>query len=259
MASDATDSTDDIYRRRLVTKIQQSSRIVGFTGAGISTESGIPDYRSQGGLWDRYQPVYFQDFLQSETSRREYWQRHADIWPTIRDAKPNSGHQLLQKLHEKGKLLGIITQNIDGLHEKSGIPPDIMANLHGTSLYTSCLSCYKRWDSQIIFENLSDIPLCDSCGGLLKPETVSFGQSLRQEDLERARSMASACDMMIIMGSTLLVYPASEFPYVAKANGACIVLVTLSETPMDDEVDFHYRVSIGDFAQHLMARLGRSR
>ena len=236
--------------------IAGASRIVGFTGAGLSTESGIPDYRGKGGIWERYQPVYFQEFLSDAEKRRQYWERNLATWPAMRDAVPNKGHLFFADLAREGKLVGLITQNIDGLHEKSGVPSELIVNLHGSALTVICLSCAARYPAGEIADaaDLSrGVPVCARCGGLLKPDTVSFGQPLRPADLARAGRMARECNLLIAMGSTLVVHPAAEIPASAKRSGARLVIVTLSETPLDGEADLVLNMRIGD----LMEALGR--
>ena len=237
---------------RFKTLLSRSERVAGFTGAGISTESGIPDYRSKGGIWTRFQPVYFDEFISSPEKRLLYWERKAELWPQIRDASPGPGHRFFRHLYNEGKLAGIITQNIDGLHEKSGIPSAKIANLHGTSLTTSCLSCGHTEDSQAVYESFqlpARIPVCPVCGGFLKPDTISFGQSLRQDVLRRAEAIAGECDLLIVMGSTLLVYPAAGIPEVALASGAGLAIINLSQTPLDDRADVLIPMKIGDFLE----------
>lgn len=239
---------------RFVELLADASRIVGFTGAGISTESGIPDYRSKGGIWNRFQPVYIDEFIRDEEKRRLYWERKADTWPAIRDAQPNRGHELLVDLHRENRLLGVITQNIDGLHEKSGIPGDRICNLHGNTLETACLSCAYRVPSEEIFAVLdldAGTPRCPECGGLLKPDTVSFGQQLDMHAIEQAETLSRSCDLMVVFGSTLIVYPAAGFPEVAKRSGAALAIVTLSETPLDEVADLSVRRPIGEFAAEV--------
>jgi NAD-dependent deacetylase len=235
--------------------IEESNDIVGFTGAGISTESGISDYRSKGGIWDRFTPIYFQEFLREEEKRIEYWKRRMEMWPSIRDAKPNKGHLFFKTLYDRGKLLGIITQNIDGLHERSGVPEDRLVNIHGTGLYTRCLGCNKRVLSEDVARTIDldgvGAPRCGECGGFLKPDTISFGQELRPEELERAREYSLSCDAMICFGSTLIVYPAASFPELAKRNGATLAIVTQSETPLDSVADVVIREKIGSVVEQF--------
>src|SRR5210317_1252311 len=232
----------------------KSERIVGFTGAGISTESGIPDYRSQGGIWDKFQPVYLDEFLANESKRLLYWQRKKALWQGIRDATVSKTHLFFKELYDNNKLLGLITQNIDGLHEKSGLPKEVLINIHGTNLEVICMKCK---DINPAYETLDDLdlvngaPLCTKCGGLLKPNTISFGQSLIPEDLERAQDLAFSCDMMIAAGSTLVVQPAAAFPLIAKQNGAILAIITQSDTPLDDTADFVFHEKLGDFIDRL--------
>jgi NAD-dependent deacetylase len=234
--------------------IDRSKRIVGFTGAGISTESDIPDYRSKGGIWDKFQPVYFNEFLSDEKKRFLYWQRKQELWESIRGAVPNKGHMFFKRLYDERKLAGLITQNIDGLHEKSGLPKDIMVNLHGTNLEVICLECGFIVPSEEVLDNLNleqGVPLCSRCEGLLKPNTISFGQSLREEDLDKARTLSLSCDLMIVIGSTLVVQPAASFPLIAKANGALLAIISLSETPLDNDADFVFHQKMGDFVDRI--------
>lgn len=230
--------------------IDRSKRIVGFTGAGISTESDIPDYRSKGGIWDKFQPVYIDEFLSDEKKRFLYWQRKQELWKSMRGAVPNKGHMFFKHLYGERKLVGLITQNIDGLHEKSGLPKDIMVNLHGTNLEVICLECGFIVPSEEVLDNLNleqGVPLCSKCEGLLKPNTISFGQSLREEDLDKAKTLSLSCDLMIVVGSTLVVQPAASFPLIAKENGALLVIISLSETPLDNDADFVFHQKMGDF------------
>jgi NAD-dependent deacetylase len=234
--------------------LEKSEKIVGFTGAGISTESGIPDYRSQGGIWDKFQPVYLDEFLADEDKRLLYWLRKKALWQGIRDATVSKTHIFFKELNDSNKLLGLITQNIDGLHEKSGLPRNKLVNIHGTNLEVICMQCN---DITPAHETLDDLdldngaPLCEKCGGLLKPNTISFGQSLIPEDLERAQDLALSCDMMIAAGSTLVVQPAASFPLLAKQNGAKLAIITQSDTPLDDAADFVFHEKLGDFMDRL--------
>lgn len=234
--------------------LEESKKIVGFTGAGISTESGIPDYRSKGGIWEKFQPVYFEEFVADEAKRLLYWERKIELWDGIKDAKPNQGHLFFKTLSDKNKLLGLITQNIDGLHEKSRLPAEVIVNLHGTSLEIICLDCQNITPAEDVFNSLNlkeGTPLCEKCGGLLKPNTISFGQSLRQADIKRAEGLVKACDLMIAAGSTLLVQPAATFPLLAKRAGARLAIITLSETPLDAYADFVFQEKLSDFTDKL--------
>ena len=230
--------------------VRQSKRIVGFTGAGISTDSGIPDYRSQGGIWEKFQPVYFDEFLNDKRKRILYWQRKQEMWGPLNAARPNEGHHFFKKLYDEKKLHGLITQNIDGLHQKSGVPDDLMVDLHGNTLEVVCLECGAIVPAADIFGDLDlsqGVPKCEKCGGLLKPNTISFGQSLKQEDIVRAQELCLDCDLMIVMGSTLVVQPAASFPMIARQNGAKLVIVNLSSTPLDSEANLVFSMKIGEF------------
>ena len=243
---------DDIDKFK--SALKKSNRIVGFTGAGISTESGIPDYRSQGGIWEKFQPVYLDEFISDESKRLLYWQRKKSLWQGIKDARLSRTHIFFKELYDNGKLLGLITQNIDGLHEKSGLPGDVIINIHGTNLEVICLECK---DITPAHETLDDLnldngaPLCTKCAGLLKPNTISFGQNLIQEDLKRSEELALSCDLMIAAGSTLVVQPAASFPLIAKKNGAILAIITQSDTPLDNNADFVFHEKLGDFIDRL--------
>jgi NAD-dependent deacetylase len=233
-------------------KVGSTGHILGFTGAGISSESGIPDYRSKGGIWQRFQPVYFDEFLRDEDKRILYWKRKLDQWESISSARPNSGHFFFSRLYENGLLTGMITQNIDGLHEKSGLPGEILVNIHGCTLEIACLSCGLIVSAQDFYPGLDldrSAPRCGKCGGLLKPNTISFGQQLNAGDIEKANELASKCSLMIVMGSTLLVQPAASFPLIAKKNGAELAIVNLTETPLDEIADYVFNMKISDFLE----------
>ena len=241
----------DLQRFRKL--LADSTSIVGFTGAGISTEAGISDYRSQGGIWEKFTPVYLSEFIDDHDKRVLYWQRKQALWGSIRKAQPTAAHRFFMELYRKNRLAGVITQNIDGLHEKSGLPPDKIVNLHGSSLQIVCLGCGAVSDAEAVMAFLDPLspPLCDSCGGLLKPNTISFGQQLVAEDLARAEYLSRSCDLMIAAGSTLLVHPAATFPLLAKESGARLVIITLSETPLDHYADLVIHERLGVFLKNL--------
>jgi NAD-dependent deacetylase len=223
--------------------IVDSLRIVVFVGAGLSTESGIPDFRSPGGVWDKYDPqeFYFQRFLESETSREKYWQMATDMYESMKDAEPNRAHLAIVELEQLGKLDCLITQNIDGLHFKAGNSPDKVLELHGTAMYVTCLNCHKRYDRdaiQIRIAGGDKAPRCDACKGLLKPATISFGQSMPAEETQAAYEHSAACDLFIVIGSSLLVQPAAQMPVIAKQNGAKLVIINRDETPCDPIADY---------------------
>jgi len=222
--------------------IVASKKVIVFSGAGLSTESGIPDFRTPGGVWDRYHPedFTFQNFLASETSRQKYWQLATEMWGPIKMAKPNLAHLAVAELEKLGKLDCVITQNIDGLHFKAGNSEEKVIQLHGTSVFVSCLSCHKRYDRDEIQERIKKgqkAPRCDDCGGILKPATVSFGQSMPEKETQEAYHRSSLCDLFIVVGSSLVVQPAASMPLVAKKNGASLVIINRDSTPYDDIAD----------------------
>ncbi len=207
-----------------------------FTGAGVSTESGIPDFRSKGGIWERFQPVLYDDFLRSESSRKEYWRQRRELYAAQLAARPNPGHQAIARLETRGRLHGLITQNIDGLHQQAGNNPERICELHGTNTRTRCLSCGALEPARRSYERLlagEEALTCPACGGIQKPDTISFGQPLNPDVLNRSVRWAQECDVMLAVGSTLLVEPAASLPRIAKASGAALAIVNLSETPLD--------------------------
>ncbi|MGO8917981.1 MAG: SIR2 family NAD-dependent protein deacylase [Stellaceae bacterium] len=229
--------------------LQQARRVVLFTGAGISTESGIPDFRSPGGIWTRYKPIDFGDFLRSEEARREAWRRKFATDPTIRAAEPNRGHRAVAALVQRGKARSVITQNIDGLHQASGVPEACVIELHGNTTYAHCLDCRRRYEIdalRLAFERDEVPPSCEECGGLVKTATISFGQSMPQEAMQRAEQETLAADLFIVAGSSLVVYPAAGFPELAKRNGAALVIVNRDPTGLDDIADLVLNCAIGE-------------
>ena len=222
--------------------ITESKRTVAFSGAGLSTESGIPDFRSPGGVWDRYNPedFYFQNFLASEASREKYWQMATEMYEPMKKAQPNLAHLAIAEMEKLGKLDCVITQNIDGLHSKAGNSEDKVIQLHGTAMYVSCLNCGKKYDRDEIQERLRKglkVPYCDDCHGPLKPATISFGQSMPERETQEAYHRSSLCDLFIVIGSSLVVQPAASMPLVAKRNGAKLVIINRDPTPYDDMAD----------------------
>jgi NAD-dependent deacetylase len=222
--------------------ITASKKAVFFSGAGLSTESGIPDFRSPGGVWDRYDPedFTFQNFLASEASRQRYWQMATEFYQPIKTAQPNQAHLAIAELEKLGKLDCVITQNIDGLHFKAGNSEERVIELHGTAIFVSCLNCNKRYDRDEIQERIlrgQKAPRCDDCGGALKPATISFGQSMPGRETQEAYRRSSTCDLFIVIGSSLVVQPAASMPLVAKRNGARLVIINRDPTPYDDMAD----------------------
>ena len=231
-------------------KIRESEEIVVFTGAGISTESGIPDFRSPGGVWTRYRPVTFQEYMSSEASRIEAWKRRLDGWEQYKNAKPNIGHYFVHSLDAKGKLVGLITQNVDGLHSKAGLPDEKIVELHGSNRKVICLQCDREFDpDEIIKQLVGDFasPKCDVCGGILKSATVSFGQAMPENAMRLAQEWTEQAEVFIVMGSSLQVQPAASFPVVAKRNGALLAIINREAGPLDDTADFVHHSAIGEF------------
>ena len=229
--------------------IREARRAVVFTGAGISTESGIPDFRSPGGIWTQMAPIYFDDFLNSEEARRETWRRRFAMQDTFGAAEPNRGHRAVDALVRRGKVSTVITQNIDGLHQASGIRPDKVIELHGNTTYAACLDCGTRHELPDIrseFESTSAAPRCLRCKGFVKTATISFGQAMPQQAMRRAEIETLAADLFIVLGSSLVVYPAAGFPELAKRNGAALAIVNREPTPLDDIADLVIRQGIGD-------------
>ncbi len=233
---------------RLARLIDEAATIVAFTGAGISTESGIPDFRSPGGLWTRYRPIEYRDFVSSEEARRETWRRKFAMEKEIGTVGPNAGHRALTKLHETGKLSHIITQNIDGLHVASGMPEEAVIELHGNGTYASCLQCSKRYELDWVREVFADnerLPVCSKCGGMVKTATISFGQSMPEAEMARAKAATFGADLFLVLGSSLVVYPAAGFPIMAKQNGSGLIIINREETELDDIADLVISAEIG--------------
>jgi NAD-dependent protein deacetylase/lipoamidase len=237
---------DDIELLREL--IGSAKRIVAFTGAGISTESGIPDFRSPGGIWTRYKPIYFDDFMASDEMRRESWRRKFATDETMLKAEPNAGHRALAKLVEQGRMSAIITQNVDGLHQRSGVPDSKVIELHGNATYASCLDCGHRHELEPIkkaFLGAGKLPLCLKCDGIVKTATISFGQAMPEIPMARAQDETLGCDLFIVLGSSLVVYPAAGFPRIAKRKGAKLVILNRDPTDQDDEADMVIHGEIG--------------
>ncbi len=233
---------------QLTELIRAARRAVCFTGAGISTESGISDFRSPGGLWSRMPPIDFQDFVTSEEMRREAWRRKLVTDRAMRAAQPNRGHRGVAQLVREGVCACVITQNIDGLHQRSGVPEDKIVELHGNSTYAACLGCGLRHVLDPIlaaFEKDETLPLCTRCGGIVKTATISFGQKMPLQAVERAERETLACDLFVVLGSSLVVYPAANLPRMAKLHGAKLVIVNREATEQDDIADLVIRAEIG--------------
>jgi NAD-dependent deacetylase len=244
-----TDADLDTSISRLRDLIEGAQRIVPFTGAGISTECGIPDFRSPGGLWTKNQPIPFDAFVASRQMRDDAWRRRFAMEENFAHAKPGRGHQALASLYRAGKIPGLITQNIDNLHQASGIAANDVVELHGNTTYAVCLDCAERYDLAWVREKFEAAgqraPNC-TCGGHIKTATISFGQAMPVEAMERAEELARACDLFLAIGSSLVVWPAAGFPLMAKRNGAALVIINREPTEFDDIADLVLHDDIGD-------------
>jgi NAD-dependent deacetylase len=228
--------------------IAAATRAVVFTGAGMSTESGIPDFRSPGGVWSRMKPILFDEFVSREDKRREAWTRAFSGVAGWVGASPNAGHHAVARLVARGVVSSVITQNVDNLHQESGIPADRVIELHGNASYAACLDCGLRHELEDLrpgFVERGRIPLCRACGGMVKVATVSFGQPMPEDVMRRARDETLAADLFIVLGSSLVVYPAAGFPIMAKRNGAKLVIVNRDPTDQDGIADLVIHDSIG--------------
>jgi len=278
----------------LAEAILSARRIVVFTGAGVSTGAGIPDYRGSGGQYSQFQPVYYDEFLARPEKQREYWVHKASVWPAMRAARPGPAHDLCVALADRGTLTGVITQNVDGLHEKGGLSPELLVNLHGSNLEVECISCGRRVPAGEILDPLAEVygsgegmrpangdsagdggpagekdaatgeprssspfstPRCTECGGLLKPATIMFGQSLRAADLVRAESFLDDCDLFLAIGSTLTVQPAASLPAIARNAGADLAIITRGPTPLDELARYRIDGEIDAFCTGLLESL----
>lgn len=225
---------------RLKEMVDGADAIAGFTGAGISTESGVPDFRSPGSPWLQNKPIPFEAFLRSPEARREAWRRKFTMDDLYRGARPSRGHRALASLVASGRMPAVITQNIDGLHQASGIADEKIIELHGNGTYAVCLSCGRRHDLAQVrsrFEATGEAPDCDACGGIVKSATISFGQAMPELPMRKALKLTVSCDLFLVVGSSLVVYPAASLPLMAKESGARLVIVNRDPTPLDDAAD----------------------
>jgi NAD-dependent deacetylase len=235
-------------RAALSRLLAESKRAVVFTGAGISTESGIPDFRSPGGVWEKFKPIMYQDFVASDAAKREYWRQRFAREGAMLKAEPNRGHRAVEKLVRAGKVSSVITQNIDGLHQVSGVPEEKIIELHGNSTYASCLECAARYEIDPIREVFlkgETLPLCNHCGGAVKTATISFGQAMPEDAMRAAQIETLQCDLFLAIGSSLVVYPAAGFPLMAKEHGARLVILTRDPTDLDRYADLVLNDEIG--------------
>lgn len=236
--------------------MRNAQRGVAFTGAGISTESGIPDFRGPQGVWNTETPVYYQDFMASREARVRAWQRGVKMFHRCGSAKPNDGHLVITELQRRGHIISVVTQNIDGLHHDAG-NVDVI-ELHGTNRYAACQHCGKAWPTSEIVarvEKGEEAPECDACRGPIKTSTISFGQSMPEEEMRRAAEASMAADLFISIGSSLVVEPAASFPRIAKQSGARLVILNNQETPLDHLADIVIREQIGATMRALLAQI----
>jgi NAD-dependent deacetylase len=251
----APDVTTAIDRLRAL--VDEAGVIVPFTGAGISTECGIPDFRSPGGIWTKMRPIDFSDFLASQDARDESWRRRFAMQEQFGGARPGRGHQALASLYRAGKSPGVVTQNIDNLHQASGIASEHVVELHGNTTYATCLDCAARYELPWVkqfFDASGRAPSCTSCGGHIKTATVSFGQAMPEREMQRAEELTRAADLFIAIGSSLVVWPAAGFPLMAKRNGASLVIINRDPTEFDDIADLVVRHDIGEVLAPFIAR-----
>ena len=242
--------------RALLALVQGAGSIVAFTGAGISTECGVPDFRSPGSPWMQNKPVPFEAFMSSEEARSEAWRRKFAMDDTFAGAEPGRGHHALAHLVRLGRMPAIITQNIDGLHQASGLGADQVVELHGNGTYASCLSCGLRHELgpiRVRYERERSLPSCEACGGIVKSATISFGQAMPQAQMRHAQALSQRCDLFITIGSSLVVFPAATLPLLAKRAGATLVIVNREPTEFDDQADLVVRGDIGDALEPLLA------
>lgn len=242
----------------LASRLRDARRAVVFTGAGISTESGIPDFRSPGGIWTKMSPIDFRDFVASAELRREAWRRRFAMEEMFASVKPNAGHRAVAALVARGLVTHVITQNIDNLHQDSGISDERVIELHGNTRYAKCLDCGERLELGPIrahFEAHGDAPDCPACGGLVKTATISFGQAMPELEMARAEEATLACDLFLVLGSSLVVYPAAGFPALAHEIGARLVIVNRDPTDLDARADLVLHAGIGPTLQAALQRL----
>jgi NAD-dependent deacetylase len=233
---------------RLRRLIEPSKIILPFTGAGISTECGIPDFRSPGGIWTKNEPITFDSFMASQEMRDESWRRRFAMEENFAKARPGRGHRALAALYHAGKVPAVVTQNIDNLHQASGIAPEDVIELHGNTTYALCLDCSARYELAWVknkFETAGRAPDCPGCGGHIKTATISFGQAMPESAMHRAEHLTNCCDLFLAIGSSLVVWPAAGFPLMAKRNGAALVIINREATEFDSVADLVIHQDIG--------------
>ena len=245
----------------LATLIRERQPCVVLTGAGVSTESGIPDFRGPNGIWKQIKPIHFREFLSSPELRQEAWRRrfsNADGWV---GAKPNAGHLAVAQLVQMSKVASVITQNVDNLHQESGVPAERVIELHGNSTYAKCLDCQVRVELvelETEFKTTGNVSPCKRCGGVIKTATISFGQGMPAREMQQAEEAAMQCDLMLVLGSSLTVFPAADIPIHAKQNGAALAIVNAEPTPLDRYADLVIQAGIGAVMSAVVAALTRS-
>ncbi|MBN8915275.1 MAG: Sir2 family NAD-dependent protein deacetylase [Rhizobiales bacterium] len=237
-------------QQRLRELLDGSARAVAFTGAGISTECGIPDFRSPGGLWTQNKPIPFDVFVAHKAARNEAWRRKFAMEEAFAGAQPGRGHRALARLLGHGRLAGVITQNIDGLHQASGVPDDALVELHGNGTYATCLDCGARYELAWVKERFDAAggiaPDCPACDGPVKAATISFGQAMPEREMARADALTKVSDLFIVIGSSLVVFPAAGFPLKARQKGARLIILNREPTEFDEVADLVVRAEIGD-------------
>ena len=242
---------------RLRELVEAAEVIVPFTGAGISTECGIPDFRSPGGLWTKNRPIPFDEFLASQEARNESWRRRFAMEDQFGGARPGRGHLALASLYRARKVPGLVTQNIDNLHQVSGIAAQDVVELHGNTTYASCLDCAERYEVSWVRQRMEAsngcAPDCPRCGGFVKTATIAFGQAMPELAMQRAQELTLSCDLLLAIGSSLLVWPAAGFPLMAKRNGARLVIINREATEFDDIADLVVRQDIGTVLEPFIA------
>ena len=251
ITADLTTATE-----RLRAMVGAARVVVPFTGAGISTECGIPDFRSPGGIWTKNRPIPFDEFMASQEARNESWRRRFAMGDAFGDAKPGRGHRALASLYRAGKVPAVVTQNIDNLHQASGFAPEHVVELHGNTTYSRCLECGDRYELSWVRERMAAgngcAPDCPACGGFIKTATVSFGQAMPDAAMQRAQELTLACDLFLAIGSSLVVWPAAGFPLAAKRNGAQLVIINREPTDFDEIADLVIRQDIGSVLEPLI-------
>lgn len=233
---------------------------VAFTGAGISTESGIPDFRSPGGVWSRHRPVQYDEFVSSREARVRFWKQRMEAYRDFADARPNDGHKAIARLEELGRIAAVVTQNIDGLHQLAGSRR--VVELHGTARIVACIDCGKEWTPEVIHARVQagdEAPDCEACGAPLKSKTISFGQAMPEDTMREATELSMQADLYLAIGSSLVVEPAASLPRLAKQYGAALVIINKTETPLDAIADLVIHDSIGATLRTTLERMSPSR